>query len=67
MDGFALCQQIKADPRLSRTPVLTVTGLKSEDYRLLGQQARVDLFMVKPIRVEDFLEKVNALISRTSR
>ena len=36
-------------------------------YRLLGQEARVDLFMVKPIRVEDFLEKVHALITRTSR
>jgi DNA-binding response OmpR family regulator len=67
MDGLALCQQIKAHPRLSGTPVLIVTGLKSEDYRLLGQQARVDLFMVKPIRAEDFLEKVHALISRSSR
>lgn len=67
MDGLALCQQIRAHPRLSRTPVLTVTGLKSEDYRLLGQQAGVDLFMVKPIRVEDFLEKVHALVTRSSR
>jgi putative FmdB family regulatory protein len=67
LDGLTLCQQLRAHPRLSGTPVLTVTGLKSEDYRLLGQQAGVDLFMVKPIRVEDFLEKVHALVTRDSR
>lgn len=67
MDGLALCQQIKSHPQLSRTPVLVVTDLKTEETRLLGQQAKVDLFMVKPIQVEDFLEQVHALITRPSR
>lgn len=67
MDGIALCQQIKAHPRLGRTPVLTITRLKSEEYRTLGQQAGVDLFMFKPIRVEDLFEKVQTLMARSSR
>lgn len=65
IDGIALCQQIKAHPRLSRTPVITITGLKNEEYRALGRQAGIDLFMSKPIRVEDFLEKVQTLIVRS--
>jgi DNA-binding response OmpR family regulator len=67
MGGIALCQQIKAHPRLSRTPVITITSLRSDDYRTLGEGAGVDLFMVKPIRAEDLFEKVRALIARSSR
>lgn len=67
LDGIALCQQIKAHPRLSRIPVITITGLKNEEYRVLGQQAGVDLFMSKPIRVEDLFEKVQTLSARSSR
>jgi len=67
MDGIALCQQIKAHPRLGRTPVITITSLRSDEYRTLGEQAGVDLFMAKPIQAEDFLQKVQALFARTSR
>jgi DNA-binding response OmpR family regulator len=67
MDGLALCQKIKAHPHLGRTPVITITGLGSEEHRTLGQQAGADLFMVKPIRVEDFLQQVHTLIAHTSR
>lgn len=67
MDGIALCQQIKRHPRLGWTPVITITNLKSEEYRIHGRLAGVDLFMSKPIQAEDFLEKVHALITRTLR
>ena len=61
MGGIALCQQIKSHPRLNRTPVITITSLTSDDYRTLGQEAGVDLFMIKPIRAEDLIQKVHAL------
>jgi len=64
IDGIALCQQIKANPRLSRTSVITITNLKNDDYRLHGHQAGVDLFMSKPIQAEDLYEKVHALLTR---
>jgi len=67
MDGIALCQQIKAHPRLSRTPVITITGLGNEEYRALAQQAGVDLFMVKPIQAEELLQEIHALMARTAR
>ncbi len=67
MDGIALCQQIKAHPRLGWIPVITITSLRSEEYRIHGQLAGVDLFMSKPIQAEDLFEKVQALITRTSR
>ena len=67
MDGIALCQQIKAHPRLSRALLMTITSLRSEEYRTLAEQAGVDLFMVRPIRAEDLLQNVHTLITRTSR
>ena len=65
MGGIALCQQIKSHPRLSRTPVITITSLRSDDHRTLGEEAGVDLFMVKPIRAEDLIRKVHALMTHT--
>ncbi len=67
MDGIALCQQIKGHPRLGRTPVVAITSLRSEEYRVHGKLAGVDLFMAKPIQAEEFVEKVHALIARTPR
>jgi DNA-binding response OmpR family regulator len=65
MDGITLCQHIKAHPRLNRTPVITITSLRSVEYRTLGKEAGVDLFMAKPIRAEDLIQKVHALIIHT--
>lgn len=67
IDGIVLCQQIKASPRLSRTPVMLITSLRSEEYRVHAEQAGVDLFMSKPIRAEDLFQKVHALITHAPR
>ncbi len=61
MDGIALCQQIKAHPRLRQTPVLTITSLKDDEYRRHGQRAGIDVFMTKPIRAEELFEHVQTL------
>lgn len=64
IDGIHLCQQIKANPRLSRVPVITITSLKNDEYRVHGHRAGVDLFMSKPIQAEDLFKKVHALLTR---
>lgn len=67
MDGIALCQQIKAGPRLSRTPVMIITSLKNEEYRLHAQRAGADMILSKPIQAEDLFQKVHALITHAPR
>jgi len=66
MDGIALCRAIRSDPRLARTPVVTLTNLRSEDHLAYAEQAGVDLFLLKPIRVDEFFESLHGLIIRRS-
>ncbi len=47
MDGLELTAKIKADPRLSRLPVVLVTSLAQPDEKLKGMQAGADAYIVK--------------------
>lgn len=49
LDGFALCSQLRRDPRFSRLPVMMITGL--EDVQSIEQAFEVGAthFLTKPI------------------
>lgn len=66
-DGLGLCQRIKEHPRLSRFPVVLVTDLKNEEYRIQAEAVGIDLVLAKPIQADSFLERIHALIARTPR
>ncbi len=63
MDGIALCRAIRKHPRLGRIPFITLTSLRNEDHLAYAQDAGVDLFLLKPIRVNDFFENLHGLIA----
>jgi CheY-like chemotaxis protein/DNA-directed RNA polymerase subunit RPC12/RpoP len=63
MDGIALCRAIRSHPRLGRISFVTLTTLRNEDHLAYAQEAGVDLFLLKPIRVPDFFESLNDLIA----
>jgi PAS domain S-box-containing protein len=53
MDGFEVCQRLRADPLLAEVPVVMVTALDDRDSRLQGIGAGADDFVSKPFdRVE---------------
>jgi PAS domain S-box-containing protein len=53
MDGFEVCQRLRADPLLAEVPVVMVTALDDRDSRLRGIEVGADDFISKPIdRVE---------------
>ena len=53
MDGFEVCERLRADPRLSEVPVLLLTALDDRGSRLRGLAAGADDFITKPFdRVE---------------
>ncbi len=65
MDGFTLCRACKADPLLSKIPFVfyTATYTDPKDERLaLGLGA--DLFLVKPIEPQVFLEQIADVLQR---
>jgi PAS domain S-box-containing protein len=53
MDGFEVCQRLRADPVLADVPVVMVTALDDRESRLRGIEVGADDFITKPIdRVE---------------
>ncbi|MDM8561589.1 response regulator [Candidatus Parabeggiatoa sp. HSG14] len=48
MDGFEVCQHLRANPILSDVPIIMVSGLGGRDALLQGIQAGADDFISKP-------------------
>ncbi|MBI2877166.1 MAG: response regulator [Candidatus Tectomicrobia bacterium] len=49
MDGYEVCQQLKANPQTQMIPVVMVTALTDRDSRLEGLKAGANDFLSKPI------------------
>jgi two-component system sensor histidine kinase/response regulator len=50
MDGLALARLIKADPALSSTKLVLLTGYPARGQGVLAQEAGIDAYLQKPIR-----------------
>ena len=61
VDGFAVLEKVKADPQLRAIPVLMLTSTddQAEVNRCYAMGANG--YIVKPIRYEDFQERIKAL------
>ncbi len=63
MDGFALTEAVKRDPRLARIPVILVTSLDSPEDRVRGMEAGADAYIVKSsFDQRELLETIERLI-----
>jgi class 3 adenylate cyclase len=62
MNGFELCQSIKARQQSVLTPVVLVTSLEGQKDRIEGLQAGADEFLSKPINREELMARVRSLL-----
>jgi twitching motility two-component system response regulator PilG len=53
MDGFQLCEAIRSDPALARTPIILLTQLEDDASRERGLQVGATAFLKKPVSVEN--------------
>ncbi|RLC81896.1 MAG: hypothetical protein DRI81_01230, partial [Chloroflexi bacterium] len=58
MDGFTVCQRLRADPLLADVPVIMITALADRDSRLRGFEAGADDYVSKPIDTPELLARV---------
>jgi len=66
MDGFEVCQRLRANPRLAELPIVMITALDDRDSRLRGIEAGADDFMSKPFDRAELRARVRT-ITRLNR
>lgn len=52
MDGFAVCQRVKADPKAKRTKILAMTGFVEDGNVAKAVECGADLCLEKPFRMQ---------------
>ena len=48
LDGFEVCQRLRAEPKLAEVPIIMVTALDDRESRLRGFESGADDFLTKP-------------------
>ena len=62
MDGFTLCEIIKADPALADVPVLFLSALEGVDEHVRGYEVGAEDFVTKPVEPQVLLAKVERVL-----
>ncbi len=62
MDGFEVCEKIRATPGWAELPVVMVTALSDIDDKVRGLQAGADDFLTKPVRDQALFSRVRSLV-----
>jgi len=63
MDGVQFLEKRFIDPKISQIPVIVVTTDDSRKKDVLALGIKNDDFIVKPYVVNDFIEKVDSILS----
>ena len=58
MDGYEVCQKIKADPRISHVPVIFCTAMTDEGDEIRGFKLGASDYVTKPVRPAVVLARV---------
>jgi diguanylate cyclase (GGDEF)-like protein len=66
MDGFRLCQQVRAHPGLQHTPIIFVTRKGDVEQRVRGLQVGGDDYVAKPFEPQELVARVRSHLLRLS-
>lgn len=62
MDGFELCEHIRADANLPRLPVILLTARDSDDDRRRGSDVGGDAYLTKPFSPLELIDELDRLL-----
>jgi PAS domain S-box-containing protein len=62
MDGFEVCQRLRATPGSAEVPIIIITALDDRASRLQGIEAGADDFISKPFDRIELRTRINALM-----
>ncbi|MCW9078198.1 MAG: response regulator [Gammaproteobacteria bacterium] len=63
-NGFEVCAEVRADPALSRMPILMLTAKGREAEMKKGISLGADAYITKPFSTHDLVAKVHELLHR---
>ena len=68
-DGYAVCKDLKADPALSKIPVLLLTAVVSKISttrytQQMGMETEADDYIDKPVEPEVLVKRIEALLAK---
>lgn len=64
MDGFELCKKFREIPELAAAKIIILSA-KSYDFdKRRAKQLGADGYIVKPIKAEDFIEKISKILAK---
>lgn len=61
MNGINFCRLIKNDSRTLHIPVIILSSVDYDFYRLGAENSGADYFLTKPFRIKDFINIINNL------
>jgi CheY-like chemotaxis protein len=64
LDGFAVIQRIRTNPRFSRLPVMAVTGCAMQDERERMLAAGFNSYVTKPVNLQALLAEMQKLMGK---
>ena len=62
LDGYTVCERLRADPQLRHLPILMVTALNDQSSLLRGLAAGADDFITKPFSGDELRLRVRNII-----
>jgi DNA-binding NarL/FixJ family response regulator len=67
MDGYALVQHVREDPRTNWIPVLFLSAKGQSQDRVKGLNTGADVYMVKPFEPEELVAQVESSLKQAAR
>jgi signal transduction histidine kinase len=63
LDGFGLLRALRADPRMSATPIILLSARAGEEARVEGLDTGADDYLVKPFSAQELVARVRSHLS----
>lgn len=68
-DGYAVCHELKSDPRYSRIPILLLTAVVSEMSKTtythrMGMEVEADDYIDKPVEPSELVKRAEILLQK---
>ena len=66
LDGFAVCETLRANPATAAIPILMLTGLCSHISRLVAYESGATDYVIKPFDADELVSKVEKLLHQST-